>query len=468
MFISALNMFKIGIGPSASHTVGPMIAASRYLDVLRKNNVKSIENFQVSLHGSLALTGIGHGTDKAIKLGLLGQKPETYEKENGEKLLDNLYKNYTLHADNLPPIKFNPVKQLIFDYDNILPGHTNGMKFSSIINNSLKIEEIYYSVGGGFILNEEEINSNISITNDNSHGKILYKYSNAEQLLSITEKKSIKISDIQKTNELLYNPNVKLYESLNNIWEVMENSIIRGINTQGMLPGELNTNRRAYRLNQILLKSNKPICSIEWLGLYAMAVSEENAAGNKIVSAPTNGAAGIIPAIGYYYLNNIKEGGLKIKQKREKIHEYLLTASTIGNLLKINASISGAELGCQAETGGASAMAAAGLTAIMGGSPRQIENAAEIALEHHLGLTCDPVGGYVQIPCIERNSVGSVKALYASQLALSGDGIHIVSLDTCIETMRQTGIDMSKKYKETSLGGLAKNVKIPLNIPLCK
>jgi len=480
-------MLKIGIGPSASHTVGPMIAASKFINKIRDISLNEyninkklpvINNLQVTLHGSLAFTGKGHGTDKAIKLGLLNQKPDQFEYNNAQFLLDNLKKTNTLKIEDLNPINFNQNTQIIYNYDN-LDYHPNGLKFTAEISDKISVEEIYYSTGGGFIYTEEELIYKLSTETNTEEDNYIsgnpFYFTNCKELLNIANTQSISISEIQLENEIYYrtaeakqlrenNTKSSIKNEINNIWKVMVNSIKNGINDEGILPGELKVPKRANKLYNELVNKNISKESIDWLGLYAIAVSEQNAMGNKIVSAPTNGAAGIIPAVGYFFLNNINYHD----KNPELMQNYLLTASTIGSLLKNNASISGSEAGCQAETGGASAMAAAGLTEILGGTPNQVENAAEIALEHHLGLTCDPIKGYVQIPCIERNSISAIKAFYASQLSLRSDGKHLVSLDDCIETMKQTGIDMSSKYKETSLGGLAKHVKIPLNKPLCE
>lgn len=462
MFISIFDLFKVGIGPSSSHTMGPMSAAMSFLQLLQKLPLDQELHVQASLHGSLAFTGKGHASDKAIMLGLLGLTPDTLDPEKVKNHIKNLKLVKKLKLKNTPPFLFNPEKDIIFDYGPPLKGHPNGMKFfANDLSGKNIITKTYYSIGGGFVLSEEELeNRDKNQTKKSNKSNAPYPFKNAEEMLEMAKESGFSIAKMKRQNELQnYNEN-ELSEKIHKIWQVMNNCIERGMEKDGVLPGSLNVKRRAKdiftQLKDEELKNNKSyhVCN-EWLAVYAMAVNEENAAGGQIVTAPTNGAAGVIPAVLRYYLD-FTPGANK-----EDIETFLLTASAIGGLIKNNASISGAEVGCQGEVGSASAMAAAGMCAALGGTPEQIENAAEIALEHHLGMTCDPVGGLVQVPCIERNGLGAVKAVTACSIALRGDGTHVIPLDNCIETMRQTGIDMSDRYKETSQGGLA------VNLPEC-
>ncbi|WP_343502634.1 L-serine ammonia-lyase [Alloyangia pacifica] len=454
MFLSVFEMFKVGIGPSSSHTMGPMVAAARFLDRLRAAPFAAA-GLRGSLHGSLAFTGVGHATDRATILGLAGFEPESYDAEAAEAALAEIDKTGMVHPEGLAPLKFSPKTDLRFDYDRALPGHANGMiLMATDAQGDVILQETYYSVGGGFVLTEDELASG----NDKDHGPAVpFPFKSAAEMLAMAETSGLGIAEMKRRNELSRRPAAELDAGLLRISEVMMNCLDRGLEGGGILPGGLNVKRRAGNIHEQLQAERgrnltAPHVINDWMSCYAMAVNEENAAGGQVVTAPTNGAAGVVPAVMRYWLDFVPGA------TSARIPEFLLTAAAIGGLVKYNASISGAEAGCQAEVGSASAMAAAGLCAVMGGTPAQIENAAEIALEHHLGMTCDPVKGLVQVPCIERNGLGAIKAVSAASLSMRGDGTHLVSLDACIETMRQTGRDMGHEYKETSLGGLAVNV----------
>ncbi len=456
MFLSVFDMFKIGVGPSSSHTMGPMLAAGRFLDLLRASPLQPV-GLRASLHGSLAFTGIGHATDRAITLGLAGFKPETYDADLAGAALHQIRAEKAVHPHSLPRMVFDPDHDLVFDYNHPLPGHTNGMTLMATDNQGdALVQETYYSIGGGFVVTEaEQARAAQSAMHDTASHP--YPFDKATTMLAMAQKSGKSITQMKRANELHHGRAHNLDSGLARIWEVMDACITRGLCAEGILPGGLEVRRRAYTIHQQLLVERglnltAPHTVTDWLNVYAIAVNEENAAGGQVVTAPTNGAAGVVPSVIRYWLDHVPGA------TRARVPEFLLTAAAIGGLIKHNASISGAEAGCQAEIGAAAAMAAAGLGAVLGGSPAQIENAAEIALEHHLGLTCDPVKGLVQVPCIERNGLGAVKAVAAASLALRGDGHHIVSLDACIRTMFETGRDMSERYKETSLGGLAVNV----------
>ncbi len=454
MFLSVFEMFKVGIGPSSSHTMGPMVAAARFLDLMRASPF-TFCGVKGSLHGSLAFTGIGHATDRATILGLAGFLPETYDHANAEKTIESIRDRHVISPPNLPALKFNPKDDLRFDFGPNLPGHANGMiLMATDAQGDVVLQETYYSIGGGFVLDEHELS--LQDDSENRAG-VPYPFATAEEMLRMAETSGKSIAQMKRSNELSHSSQDQVTSGIARIWEVMSDCIERGLVQEGNLPGGLNVKRRAKGIYEALIAERgknlvAPHTINDWMCVYAMAVNEENAAGGRVVTAPTNGAAGVVPAVLRYYLDHVPGASFK------RIEQFLLTASAIGGLVKFNASISGAEAGCQAEVGGASAMAAAGLCSVLGGSPKQIENAAEIALEHHLGMTCDPVKGLVQVPCIERNGLGAIKAVSAASLALRGDGTHLVPLDACIETLRQTGIDMSERYKETSLGGLAVNV----------
>ncbi|MGY6696538.1 MAG: L-serine ammonia-lyase [Roseinatronobacter sp.] len=453
MFLSVFDMFKIGIGPSSSHTMGPMVAAARFLEHLR-NLSFSVAGLRASLHGSLAFTGVGHATDRAVILGLAGFTPDRYDAERADATLAAIASSNLIDAGDLGQLRFNPKSDLIFDYDHALPGHANGLRFMATdAQGDVIAQETYYSVGGGFVLSEAELTAPRAA----SKSSVPYPFETAKQMLDMARSSGKSIADMKRANELTAMTPDALERGLERIWQVMNDCINRGLVAEGILPGGLNVRRRAGSIRESLerergINQAAPHLINDWISTYAMAVNEENAAGGQVVTAPTNGAAGVVPATIRYWLDHVP--GASPRQ----IGPFLLTAAAIGGLVKHNASISGAECGCQAEVGSAAAMAAAGFAAVMGGSPEQVENAAEIALEHHLGMTCDPVNGLVQVPCIERNGLGAIKAISAASLALRGDGTHFMPLDNCIEAMRQTGADMSEKYKETALGGLAVNV----------
>ena len=454
MFLSVFDMFKIGIGPSSSHTMGPMVAAARFLDKIRAAPFEC-HGLRASLHGSLAFTGVGHATDRATILGLAGFEPDTYDADKAEQALATIHETHYVHPAGLPALAFNPKEDLRFDFGPALPGHANGMiLMATDAQGDVILQETYYSIGGGFVMTEAEL----AAGKDTDEGPpVPYPFKSAAEMLEMANGSGKSIAEMKKANEIARGCPVSLAKGSARIWEVMNACIERGLSTEGTLPGGLGVKRRAKSIHDSLMAErgmnlSAPHTINDWMSAYAMAVNEENAAGGQVVTAPTNGAAGVLPAVIRYWLDHVPGA------TASRIDEFLLTAAAIGGLVKYNASISGAEAGCQAEVGSASAMAAAGLCAVMGGTPEQVENAAEIALEHHLGMTCDPVKGLVQVPCIERNGLGAIKAVSAASLALRGDGTHFVPLDAVIETMRQTGNDMHEKYKETSLGGLAVNV----------
>ncbi len=454
MFLSVFDMFKVGIGPSSSHTIGPMVAAARFLDHLRTQPF-GVTGLHASLHGSLALTGVGHATDRAVILGLAGFRADDYDAERAEAELARIAQDHTVTPKGLGTLHFHPKDNLEFDYGPALPGHANGLVLRGTDAQGDVITQVtYYSIGGGFVLTEAEL----AAGRDSDTGPpVPFPFHAAQQMLDMAQSSGKTIAEMKRANELSRIPGADLDRGLARIWEVMTTCIDRGLKMDGILPGGLQVRRRAKGIYDALqaergMNLTAPHTINDFMSTYAMAVNEENAAGGQVVTAPTNGAAGVVPATIRYWLDHVPGATLS------RVPEFLLTAAAIGGLIKFNASISGAECGCQAEVGSAAAMAGAGLAAVMGGTAEQIENAAEIALEHHLGMTCDPVKGLVQVPCIERNGLGAIKAVSAASLALRGDGRHLVSLDVAIETMRQTGADMSEKYKETALGGLAVNV----------
>lgn len=454
MFLSVFEMFKIGIGPSSSHTMGPMVAAARFLDRLRASPFAA-QGVAASLHGSLAFTGVGHATDRAVILGLAGFQPETYDRDAAETTLATIRQNLQVCPAGLGPLQFDPRTSIRFDYDTPLPGHANGMVLSATdAQGDVILQETYYSIGGGFVVTEAEFQAGPVEDGD---PPAPFPFESAAQMLQMCKATGKSIAALKRANELSRIGPAALDQGLVRLWRVMNDCIDRGLTTPGILPGGLNVQRRAKGIHDDLqaergLNLAPPHTINDWMAVYAMAVNEENAAGGQVVTAPTNGAAGVVPATIRYWLDHVPGAA------PSRVGDFLLTAAAIGGLVKHNASISGAECGCQAEVGSAAAMAAGGLAAVLGGSPEQVENAAEIALEHHLGMTCDPVRGLVQVPCIERNGLGAIKAVSAASLSLRGDGSHLVPLDAAIETMRQTGADMSEKYKETALGGLAVNV----------
>ncbi|GGE33117.1 L-serine ammonia-lyase [Primorskyibacter flagellatus] len=453
MFLSVFEVFKIGVGPSSSHTMGPMIAAGRFLDRLRGAPFTA-HGVRATLHGSLAFTGKGHATDRAVILGLAGFLPATFDADAAEATLLSIAKTKTVAPRDLSPLAFDPYKDLRFDYERSLPGHANGMVIDALDRQGdVILSETYYSIGGGFVLTAAELESGKAEAEGSA---VPYPFKTAAEMLDMAKASGLTIAQMKERNEAARSTGA-LKQGTHRIWKVMKDCMDRGLASEGILPGGLNVRRRAPGILAKLKEERgrnltAPHVINDWIGVYAMAVNEENAAGGQVVTSPTNGAAGVVPAVIRYYLDHVPGSS------ETRVPEFLLTAAAIAGLVKFNASISGAEAGCQAEVGSAAAMAAAGLCAVLGGTPEQIENAAEIALEHHLGMTCDPVAGLVQVPCIERNSLGAIKAVSAASLALRGDGSHLVPLDAAIETMRQTGADMHEKYKETSLGGLAVNV----------
>lgn len=454
MAVSVFDLFKIGIGPSSSHTVGPMRAASLFLDELSQKNAAQVAHIRVELFGSLGATGKGHGTDKAVILGLLGETPEDVDVGAVTEYLDSVYKKQTIKCQASEQIKFNPAEDIIFHREKSLPYHPNGMCFHAYDeSNQVVCERYYYSVGGGFVVDETAAGADRIVADDTP---LPYAFNSGKELLDMCAENKMSISQIMYENEKSWRSESEIHNGLLNIWNVMKECVSKGCQTEGILPGGMKVKRRAAGLSRQLgdeaeLKDD-PMVMMDWVNLFAIAVNEENAAGGRVVTAPTNGAAGIIPAVLHYYWK------FSSAYSEEGVVRFLLTAAAIGVLYKENASISGAEVGCQGEVGSACSMAAAGLTEVLGGTPEQVENAAEIGMEHNLGLTCDPVGGLVQVPCIERNAMGAVKAINASRMAMRGDGHHFVSLDKVIKTMRDTGADMQTKYKETARGGLAVNV----------
>ncbi|QRG08414.1 L-serine ammonia-lyase [Xanthobacter dioxanivorans] len=441
--ISVFDLFKIGIGPSSSHTVGPMVAAGRFLEAMPADAAR----VRVELFGSLAWTGPGHGTDSAICLGLLGAEPSRVDPDTVPGLVAGLRARRRLACG----AAFDPAVDLMFNFETLLPVHSNGMRFRALAGDgTLLLERDFYSVGGGFVVAAEQ-------PEETAPPPVPDPFTTAAELLAICADRRLSIADVQLANECALRARTQVEAELDGIAHAMFASIARGLEADGLLPGGLKVRRRAKGIARKLAAAEHsnmlaPHEVLDWVSAFAIAVNEENAAGGRIVTAPTNGAAGIIPAV-LRYARDFCPGATAARQR-----VFLLTAAAIGGLIKRNASISGAEVGCQGEVGSAAAMAAAGLAAALGADPRQVENAAEIAMEHHLGMTCDPVGGLVQIPCIERNAFGAQKAIFAASLALRGDGIHHVSLDQVIETMRQTGADMQSKYKETAQGGLAVNL----------
>jgi L-serine dehydratase len=446
--ISIFDIFKIGIGPSSSHTVGPMKAARAFIDGLQAvaSEVRAID---VSLHGSLAWTGKGHGTDSAVLLGLAGYLPESIDPDLVEDRLRHIHSEKRIHVPGVGDIEFDPTVNLVFDFETELPRHTNGMRFvARSASGEVLAEELYYSLGGGFIARNDEPEP------VSQEGEPPFPFRTSETLLSCAAENDLTIAELVYRNEISWRPADEVDARIAELCQAMRDCVERGLRTEGVLPGRMSVLRRAAKLAKRLSSGNQrsPLLAMEWVNAFAIAVNEENAAGGRVVTSPTNGAAGIIPAVLMFYEKFIPDAD------EEGVRRYMLTAGAIGVLYKTNASISGAEMGCQGEVGVACSMAAGGLAAALGGSNDHIEEAAEIGMEHNLGLTCDPIGGRVQIPCIERNAMGAVKAINAAQLAMHGDGTHKVTLDQVIETMRQTGLDMSAHYKETSKGGLAVNV----------
>jgi L-serine dehydratase len=462
VFFSVFDVFKVGIGPSSSHTMGPMTAAADFLYLLRGSALGGrAASVRVRLHGSLAFTGRGHATDRAVALGLLGWRPADIDIDAAERQLEELRTTRRLTPAGLPPLAFDPVDDIVFDFGPPLPGHANGMIVEARDGSGeIALSETYYSIGGGFVVTAGERERPAGVSLHPTESGRPYPFPTATDMLRMAHDSGLSIAEMKRANECTIRSEDEVNRGLAQIWATMNACVERGLSREGELPGGLRVKRRAKRIRDQLERERgsnavQPHVVSDWLSVYALAVNEENAAGGKVVTAPTNGAAGVVPAVLRYYLDHC------VGASREKIPDFLLTAAAIGGLIKHNASISGAEAGCQGEVGSAAAMAAAGLSAVLGGSPAQVENAAEIALEHHLGMTCDPVAGLVQVPCIERNGIGAMKAVAAASLALRGDGSHFMPLDNCIAAMRQTGEEMSTKFKETSLGGLA------VNLPEC-
>lgn len=464
MFLSVFDLYKIGIGPSSSHTMGPMTAAGMFLDELiggewpRPANAR-VHRLKASLHGSLAYTGVGHATDRAVILGLCGFKPDSIDPDVMDTEVAKVADERKVQPAGHPAYHFDPKTDLVLDRRTPLPGHANGMAFEAYDHfEQLLLRRVYFSIGGGFVVTAEELSRvQTGGAKRDDIADVPYPFRNAAEMLDMARASGRSIAEMKRANEECHMSGAALDDGLDRIWGAMRGCIERGLSRDGIMPGGLNVRRRAHQLYERLQddwRKNRvnPLLANDWLSVYAMAVNEENASGGRVVTAPTNGAAGVVPAVLRYYLHFHEDAD------ERGIRDFLLTSAAVGGVIKHNASISGAEVGCQGEVGSASAMAAAGLAAVLGGTPEQIENAAEIALEHHLGMTCDPVAGLVQVPCIERNALGAVKAVTAASLAVKGDGQHFVPLDACIETMRQTGHDMSERYKETSQGGLAVNV----------
>ena len=471
MTISIFDLFKVGIGPSSSHTVGPMVAARLFVCGLSDSKqIDDVTRVKVALYGSLGATGKGHGSGKAVLLGLMGMKPESVDVDAIPRLMQAIRDTQKLALCEVKSIGFNENTDLIFHREKALPFHSNGLKIQAFDSKeNLLYEKVYYSVGGGFVVDEEHCNESPIKHNDTV---VPYPFTSAHELLGLCKSTGLSISQIMLENEKSWRSHDDIVAGILSIWHEMQTCVKKGCENGGILPGGLKVKRRAAELCQSLKDEKTHELfnqgSMDWVNLYALAVNEENAAGGRVVTAPTNGAAGIIPAVMLYYKNFCSAYDLPEKGGDVGIVNFMLTATAIGIIIKENASISGAEVGCQGEVGSASAMAAAGLTEVLGGSPEQVENAAEIGIEHNLGLTCDPIGGLVQIPCIERNAMGAVKAINASRMALRGDGTHYVSLDKVVQTMRETGKDMSLKYKETARGGLAIHVlEVPVNIVEC-
>ena len=453
MSISALDLFKVGIGPSSSHTVGPMRAAGLFADTLRAEGLLArVQRLEVRLYGSLSATGIGHGTDRAVVAGLMGLQPDTVDPDAMAQAVDAVQLDARLPLAGGHHIAFDWQRDLRL-MPVSLPWHPNALRLAAHGPTGVVLENTYYSIGGGFVVDEAQARAGemgvLQVA-------IAHPFASGERLLALCRQTGLNVAQLMLHNERAWRSDADTHAALLHVWSVMRGCVARGLRSEGVLPGGLDVQRRAPAMYRRLnARDGRPnlitqtFSAMDWVNLYALAVNEENAAGGRVVTAPTNGAAGVVPAVLHYFMD-FQRGA-----NDDDVVAFLLAASAIGVLIKTNASISGAEVGCQGEVGSACAMAAAGLTQVLGGTPEQVENAAEIGLEHNLGLTCDPVGGLVQVPCIERNAMAAVKAINAAQLALSGDGTHKVSLDAAIRTLRDTGRDMQDKYKETSRGGLA-------------
>ncbi|WP_221073821.1 L-serine ammonia-lyase [Agarivorans aestuarii] len=448
--VSIFDLFSIGIGPSSSHTVGPMKAAKLFAERLDNNaELNRVDHIKVELFGSLGATGKGHGTGKAVILGLLGESPESVDVDSVDQMLLKVEQTQELALLAKKTVNFPKTGAIVFHRRKQLPVHSNALSFHAHLDNGKCISATYYSIGGGYIIEDGQTNETVS-------HNYPYPFENAESLLQRCKESGKSIAAVVSANEQVHCSTRTISQYTQQIWQTMQACVSRGISEEGILPGGLKLARRAPTLKRQLSSqsnlSSDPLNVMDWVNLYALAVSEENAGGGRVVTAPTNGAAGIIPAVLHYYHHHVQA------LDQDSINQFFLTATAIGSLYKTNASISGAEVGCQGEVGVACSMAAAGLVAVFGGNPEQIENAAEIGIEHNLGLTCDPIGGLVQVPCIERNAMGALKAINAARLALRGSGEHKVSLDKAIKTMWETGCDMKSKYKETARGGLAVNI----------
>ncbi|WP_425641620.1 L-serine ammonia-lyase [Marinomonas gallaica] len=455
MSISVFDLFKIGIGPSSSHTVGPMAAAADFIDALTQKKVtQDTSRVVCDLYGSLSATGIGHGTDNAVIMGLMGERPSRIDPESVLGRIETLKASSRLVLSGGHEIDFVWDRDMLL-LEEVLPYHPNAMRLTAYdASENVLYQNTYYSIGGGFVIDETEATHVAHVV---PQVDVPYDFNNAVELLNLCKSSGLSISQLMMENEKVWRTEKEVRDGLMDIWGAMKECIANGLHKEGLLPGGLNVRRRAMSLHKSLIRATRPnvisstLSAMDWVNLYALAVNEENAGGGRMVTAPTNGAAGIIPAVLMYYME------FMTNPTEENVVDFFLAAAAIGALCKKNASISGAEVGCQGEVGSACAMAAAGLCEILGGTPEQVENAAEIGLEHNLGLTCDPVGGLVQVPCIERNAIAAMKAINATQMALRGDGQHFISLDKVIRTMRDTGKDMQDKYKETSRGGLAVN-----------
>jgi len=464
--LSVFDLFKIGVGPSSSHTVGPMRAARTFaVELQQAGLLNQCARVDAELFGSLGATGEGHGSPRAIMLGLMGEKPESVEVEKIEGHIARIGRDKELQLMGEQAIHFDPGHQITLNGEESLPAHPNGMRFTALDESGTILrEQCYYSVGGGFVVADGADADDPVVTDE---AVLPLPFSTAKELLQVCVKERLPISDIMLINEQKWRSEEEITSGLDQIWATMHGCIEQGCHEVGFLPGALKVKRRAASLYQNLKaqaedNGNDSLSQLDWVSLYAIAVNEINAMGGRMVTAPTNGAAGIIPAVLRYYMD------FHPSASRESMHRFLLTAGAIGILYKINASISGAEVGCQGEVGSACSMAAGALAEVMGATPAQVENAAEIAMEHNLGLTCDPINGLVQVPCIERNAMAAIKAISAARMAMKGDGTHYVSLDQVIATMRETGRDMQAKYKETSTGGLAVNVtEVPVSIIEC-
>ncbi|MBI3381895.1 MAG: L-serine ammonia-lyase [Aquabacterium sp.] len=458
MAVSVFDLFKVGIGPSSSHTVGPMRAARLFLLRLQAGGLlDATHRVVVDLYGSLGATGKGHGSDKAVMLGLMGHEPDTVPVDDIAQLMAQVHADHVIKLAGTHERAFDPARDICFQHNETLPFHPNGMRFTALGDAAhVLLQGTYYSVGGGFVLSQEAVDDTVRQASIAPDATVLpLPFHSGADILSLTAQHHISVAELMRRNERHWRSDADIDAGLMRIWQAMQACVQRGCVHTGVLPGGFQVTRRAPGLYQRLAAvttQTDPLHVMDWVNLYALAVNEENAAGGRVVTAPTNGAAGIVPAVLHYYRHFVPGA------TDQGVMDFLLTAAAIGLLYKENASISGAEVGCQGEVGVACSMAAAGLCAVLGGTPAQIENAAEIGMEHHLGLTCDPVGGLVQIPCIERNAIAAVKAINAARLALHGDGSHRVSLDKVIQTMRETGADMKDKYKETARGGLAVNI----------